>query len=90
MKMMNHWMFRCKDISRKVSLGMDAGLPYHERLAVEFHLIMCRYCARFRKQLRQLREISGQIDTELPGCDPSEHLSEECKDRIKAALRSQL
>lgn len=81
-------MFRCKDISRKVSLGMDAGLPFHERLAVEFRLVMCRYCARYRKQLRQLREISGQIDTDLPGCEPSELLSEECKDRIKEALRS--
>lgn len=67
---------------------MDAGLPFHERLAIEFHLVMCRYCARFRNQLQQLRAASGQIDTELPECEPSEHLSEECKDRIKAALLS--
>jgi len=67
---------------------MDAGLPFHERLAVEFHLVMCRYCARYRKQLKQLRAASSQIDTELPGCEPSENLSEECKDRIKAALLS--
>ncbi len=85
--MLNHWMFRCKDISRKVSLSMDTGLPFHERLAIEFHMLMCRYCARFRNQLRQLRKICGQVDTDLPDSEPTGDLSEDCKNRIKEALR---
>jgi hypothetical protein len=42
---MNHWMFRCKDVSQKVSLSMDMSLPLHHRLAIRVHLVMCRYCA---------------------------------------------
>ena len=87
--MMNHWMFRCQDVSRKVSRSMDASLPLHERMAVRFHLFMCRYCSLFRDQLRQIREMSGLVDTDLPGCETDGSLSEECRDRIKAALRNQ-
>ncbi len=86
---MNHWMFRCKDISQKVSRAMDAPLPWHERLAVEMHLLMCRYCARFRSQLRQLREICGQVDAPPTESEPADGLSEDCKNKIKAALRKQ-
>ena len=86
--MINHWMFHCKDVSQKVSRAMDAPLPFSERLAVEIHLMMCRYCARFRSQLRLLREMSSQADTAPPGCEPTDGLSEDCKNRIKKALRT--
>ena len=86
--MINHWMFRCKDVSQKVSRAMDAPLPFSEHLAVEIHLMMCRYCARFRSQLRLLRKMSGQVDTAPPGCEPTDGLSEDCKNRIKKALHT--
>jgi hypothetical protein len=86
--MMNHWMFRCKDVSHKVSQAMDTPLPFKERIAVEIHLLMCRYCARFRSQLRLLREMSGEVDVDPSGCEPTEGLSEACRNRIKEALRS--
>jgi len=86
--MMNHWMFRCKDVSQKVSRAMDTRLPFPERIAVEIHLLMCRYCARFRSQLRLLRKMSGEVDVDPPGCEPTVGLSEECKGRIKKALRT--
>ena len=82
-------MFRCKDVSQKVSRAMDAPLPFSERLAVEIHLMMCRYCARFRSQLRLLREMSGQVDVDLPGSEPTVGLSTGCKKRIREALRNQ-
>ncbi len=87
--MLNHWMFRCKDISMKVSRAMDVPLPFPERLAVEVHMLMCRYCARFRRQLRLLRDMSGQVDVDTSGCEPTEGLSEDCKNRIKKALHTQ-
>jgi len=88
MKMMNHWMFRCKDVSQKVSLAMDAPLPWHQRLAVAVHLMMCRYCARFRRQLLLLRKISNQVDTDTPESAPAAGLSGECKERIKEAIHA--
>ena len=85
---MNHWMFRCKDVSQKVSLSMDVSLPLHHRLAIRFHLMMCRYCARFRRQMMMLRTFSLHIDDE-PSPSDTASLSNETRERIKKALHSQ-
>jgi hypothetical protein len=85
---MKHWMFRCNDVSQKVSQSLDASLPFHHRMAVRMHLLMCRYCARFRRQLIMLRKMSRHVDDE-PSVDiTTATLSKETKERIKTALRS--
>ena len=86
--MMNHWMFRCKDVTEKISLSMDASLPLLQRMAIRFHLMMCRYCSRFHRQLTALREICSRIESEpMPECDPP-GLSHKTKKQLKAKLRS--
>jgi hypothetical protein len=81
---MTHWMFRCREVSRKVSQSMDTPLPLHQRIAIRIHLMMCRYCARFRRQILALRKISRHI-----GDPPSgEMLSPAAKTQIKQTLRS--
>ena len=86
---MNHWMFRCKDVSQKVSLSMDTSLPLRHRLAVRFHLMMCRYCARFRRQMLKLRTLSRAIDTDAPASGTMT-LSDDARARIKEALHSSI
>ena len=67
---------------------MDAKLPWRHRLAIWIHLMMCRYCARFRRQLALLRRLSrSQEPDPLPEAPP-ETLSAEAKARIKEKLRS--
>jgi hypothetical protein len=85
---MKHWMFRCKDVSQKVSLLLDASLPFHHRLAVRMHLLMCRYCARFRRQLIMLRKVSRLVDDGPSTDETTVALSDETKERIKKALRA--
>lgn len=86
---MNHWMFRCHDVSEKVSQAMDASLPLGHRLAIHLHLMMCRYCARFRRQLVMLRTMSRYTDADAPPEDFTPALlSPEAKARIKKSLRS--
>ena len=84
---MNHWMFRCKDVSHKVSMAMDMTLPLHQRAAIRFHLMMCRYCAKFNNQLKMLRKLSRHPDSDLPQPEPTESLSPEAKQRIKDTLK---
>ena len=85
---MTHWMFHCKDVSQKVSQSMDVSLPYRQRMAVRIHLLMCRYCARFSRQLMMLRKMSCHIDSDPSSTEAASKLSQEAKDRIKAILRS--
>ena len=85
---MNHWMFRCQEVSQKVSWSMDAKLPWRHRLAIRIHLMMCRYCARFRRQLALLRRLSrSQEPDPSPEASP-ESLSAEAKARMKEKLGS--
>ena len=85
---MTHWMFHCKDVSQKVSLSMDTSLPYRHRMAVRMHLLMCRYCSRFHRQLIMLRKMSRHVDSDQCCTETTSKLSQEAKDRIKAILRS--
>lgn len=48
-------MLSCKSASRLVSQSLDRPLNWQERLALRFHLVICRHCRRFGKQLQQLR-----------------------------------
>lgn len=83
---MKLWMFRCKDVSHKVSLSMDAALPFHQRMAIWMHLLMCRYCFRFRKQLMILRKLSCVTGHDPGDAPPQVTLSAESRARIKKRL----
>jgi hypothetical protein len=79
-------MFNCQEVSKKVSLSMDASLPIHHRMMITVHLMMCKYCNRFRKQLMILKKA---IHLEkLPEDDTTrlESLSEAARERIKRAV----
>lgn len=84
---MLHWMFNCKEVSEKVSLSMDASLPVHHRMMITMHLLMCKYCDRFRKQLIILRNAIRL--EKLPEDDPAlaGSLSKSTRERIKKAVR---
>jgi hypothetical protein len=67
---------------------MDTPLPFHHRLAIWMHLLMCRYCARFRRQLILLRKISRHIEDERSSIKATSRLSQDSKTRMKKMLRS--
>ena len=85
---MSHWMFHCKDVSEKISLSMDASLPLLQRIGIRFHLMMCRHCSRFHRQLMMLRRICRGIGAELPPEYDPPGLSPEAKNRLKAKLHT--
>jgi hypothetical protein len=85
---MKHWMFCCKDISKKISESMDRNLPFHHRMFIRVHLMMCKYCARFKHQLLMLRKLS-RLETSS-GEEPTPYivLSMEARERIKKSLKT--
>ena len=85
---MSHWMFNCKEVSRRVSESMDRNLPLYQRMLIWMHLLMCKYCTRFRRQVKMLRELctSHRLDENSP--DPDVTLSSDACGRIREALKS--
>lgn len=53
---MKHWLFNCKDVSHLVSRSMDEQLSLSCRMGITFHLMMCRYCVRYARQLKIIRQ----------------------------------
>jgi hypothetical protein len=81
-------MLSCKDVTKLVSESMDRSLPLGKRVGVRLHLLICRFCERYRRQLLRLREASRQLALagEMPGKLFPGTLSPEARDRIRRAL----
>ena len=83
-------MLRCREVSKLVSESMERDLPLRQRLAVRLHLMMCRMCAGFARQLRLLRRAARENPERL-GPDegaPDARLPEAARQRIKDALHN--
>ena len=79
-------MLSCKDVTQLISESMDTSLPIGKRIGVCVHLLMCKFCSRYERQLLLIRETVRRIvSTEEK---PGETLSEEAKERIRKSLRN--
>jgi hypothetical protein len=87
--MINHWMFKCKDISHLISRSMDQKLPLRIRLGIKFHLMMCNLCLRYKKQLELIHKAISKIETENENSYPSVHLPDQIKKTIKKKLKQE-
>lgn len=74
----------CREMSRHSSRSLDAPLPFFQRLGVGLHLIFCRFCRRYRGQLKWLRRTARKSTDASPAPIP---LSELSRSRLKQSLR---
>ncbi|UCH53844.1 MAG: zf-HC2 domain-containing protein [Pseudomonadota bacterium] len=51
-------MTTCKEVSEIVSQSLDRDLGLHERVRLRLHLLICRGCARFNRQMQWLRDAT--------------------------------
>lgn len=63
-------MLRCREAAALVSEAQAHPLPFRRRLALKVHLMMCRACRRFAKQVAFLHRAALRLRKE----DPPEHL----------------
>jgi hypothetical protein len=54
-------MMICKEVSTLVSMDQVDEAPVARRMAVRLHLLMCRHCRAFRRQLRVIGAVSRLI-----------------------------
>lgn len=87
---MNHWMFNCKEVTQIVSESLDRKLPLYQRMGIRFHLSMCRFCWRFRKQLLILRKAVRFQDKYVEDAKHPLTLNAKTRERIKRSLMDRL
>ena len=49
-------MLNCKQAAALMSQGMDKELGMMQKMSLHFHLMMCRGCRNFSKQMEFLRQ----------------------------------
>ena len=83
-------MLSCKEVSHLVSESLDRKLSLWQRIQVRLHLLMCRFCSRFRKQALFLRDAARRYLTAVEETETatSTGLSSEARDRIKRSLKT--
>ncbi len=80
------WKLTCKEASRIISDGLEQDLPLIDRILVRGHLMMCKTCGYYKKQITALKDLLGN-------CGDSEHLSysdplpDNLREQIKSMLR---
>lgn len=77
----------CKEAVQFISNAMEQPLSMEKRISIRLHLLICKWCTRYKKQLHFIQNILGG-NPEKVGENTPDALSREAQERIKEALRS--
>jgi hypothetical protein len=79
---------RCEAASELASRALDESLPFVDRAALSCHLLACKSCRRFCKQIRVIREAIRRSERFLRESDADGCLlSSDARNRIALAVR---
>jgi len=83
-------MLSCKQIGELLSQGLDRKLSLSERIKLKFHLIICKTCSCYDKQLQFVARSARRLmqpDKDNQGIPP---LSDDASTRISDTIKQQL
>ena len=83
-------MLSCKQTGELLSQGLDRKLSLSERIKLKFHLIICRTCSCYDKQLQFVARSARRLmqpDKDSQGIPP---LSDDASTRISDTIKQQL
>lgn len=86
---MKLWIkIKCKEATELASRAMDLNLPISAQFALKLHHLVCVHCARFARQLHQIRRLLRADSVVEPADDAG--LSTHARQRIEAELQQKL
>ncbi len=80
-------MLSCKEAAQLVSEGLDRELSFWQRMSLRLHVLMCRACSRYTRQVKALDAAVSEHYRGDPSVQKPERLPDNALNRIKAALR---
>jgi predicted anti-sigma-YlaC factor YlaD len=76
-------MLNCREITERTSDFLDATLPWRVRLQLRLHLMMCRFCREYVRQMALLTRTLRR----LPPQEPSDELPNELLAQFRASRK---
>lgn len=78
----------CSLIVPLVSEARERSLTAREKITLRLHLFTCEACRRYVEQIERMSEMVKPKTAETTAVEPADRLSDEARNRIKAALES--
>ena len=78
----------CREATRLQSEALDHPLGLGQRIGLRIHLVLCKWCRRYGKQIGFLRSAAHRHE-EHEQCLPPQSLTQEARERIKRRLRDE-
>ena len=78
----------CKEAVRLQSIALDRALTPAERFGLRFHLLFCKWCRAYGKQIKFLSSAAKEHASDDDQPPPQPALSSEARERIKRSLQS--
>lgn len=75
-------MLSCKDVAELASKSLDTNLTFSQRLAMQIHLMMCKFCTNYVKSLKFLHNSMSSQD--------SKKIHEHCEDNLSTSARERI
>jgi len=82
------WFFipDCKEASHLISLSHDETLSFGKKIGLKMHLMICKFCRRYEKQLRLISCKAKESSEPFSSSESSPKLSDDAKSRLKNLL----
>jgi hypothetical protein len=77
----------CKTASRLQSEALDHKLTWRQRWGLRIHLVLCKWCSRYGKQIAFVHKVAHSHPDEVTSAVPQQ-LSGEARERIRKQLRA--
>jgi len=79
-------MYSCKQASELTCKAQDQPLSLREKISLRMHLMMCKMCRRYAKQINFISRATQHL-SEGAEADKNIHLSEESRERITNKIK---
>jgi hypothetical protein len=81
-------MLRCKQVSDALAAHRYWELPWHQRLGMRLHVLLCFVCGRYNRQIMDVQDAArGYLDhEEATGEHTGSGLSADRRDKIRKLL----
>ena len=77
----------CEVITQKISESMDHKISLSDRFRIRFHLLGCKFCQRYEKQLIIMQKMMENKSKEINELPNSPKLSSDAKQRMKQKIK---
>jgi hypothetical protein len=83
-------MMSCEEASFYISKNLDTDIGFRKKMSLRMHVIMCKYCMRFEKELNFISKKIQQFTSGKENTAPSHTLSDEKKDKLQQLIEEKL